>query len=180
MKWLYLFFFFPLLCAYIPPAGPGDGRVNGTTIDRDKVFLFIDKTNYRLYLYEDTRLIKAYKVVFGNNDLGDKRMQGDKETPEGTFHIVSVRRDARWNLFFLLDYPNAASEEKFNMRKSRGLIPRHAKIGGGIGIHGSRPGVQQGIDLRINWTNGCIGMKNADINELARVIQVGTPVVIRR
>lgn len=180
MKWLYLLLCFPLLCAAVPLAGPGDGRLEGKDIDRDKVFLFIDKTNYRLYLYEDTKLIKAYKVVFGNNDLGDKRMQGDKETPEGTFHIVSLRHDKRWHLFFLLDYPNAASLEKFNARKSKGRIPRHAKIGGGIGIHGSRPGVQQGIDLRINWTNGCIGMKNADIDELSRVIQVGTPVVIRR
>lgn len=160
--------------------GPGDGRLNPAAIDRDKVFLYIDKTNYRMYLYEDTRLLRTYKVVFGNNNLGDKRMEGDKETPEGTYHIIDKRGDKRWSKFMLLDYPNKADLRDFNQRKSRGAIPRNAKIGGGIGIHGVRPGVQFGIDLRVNWTDGCIGMKNQDVDELYQIVQIGTPVVIRR
>jgi murein L,D-transpeptidase YafK len=119
-------------------------------------------------------------VVFGNNDLGDKRMQGDRETPEGTFHIIAKRDDKRWNKFMLLDYPTGADEARFRAMKARGRIPSSARIGGGIGIHGVRPGVQSAIDLKINWTNGCIGMKNADVDELFRIVAVGTPVVIRR
>jgi murein L,D-transpeptidase YafK len=160
--------------------GPGDGRLDPDKIDRDKIFLLIDKTNYRLYLYEDTKLLRTYKVVFGSNNLGDKRMEGDKETPEGTFHIVDKRYDKRWNRFMLLDYPNDESVKKFNYRKAHGLIPPGAKIGGGIGIHGVRPRVQLGIDLRVNWTDGCIGMKNADVEELYNIVKIGTPVVIRR
>lgn len=162
------------------PAGPGDGHLNPATLDKDKIFLLIDKSNYRLYLYEDTRLLKTYKVVFGNNDLGDKRMQGDRETPEGTFHIIAKRDDKRWNKFMLLDYPTGADEARFRAMKAGGRIPSSARIGGGIGIHGVRPGVQSAIDLKINWTNGCIGMKNADVDELFRIVAVGTPVVIRR
>jgi murein L,D-transpeptidase YafK len=162
------------------PGGPGDGHLNPATIDKDKIFLLIDKSNYRLYLYEDTRLLKTYKVVFGNNDLGDKRMQGDRETPEGTFHIVEKHDDKRWNKFMLLDYPTASDEARFRAMKARGRIPSSARIGGGIGIHGVRPGVQSAIDLKINGTNGCIGMKNADVDELFRIVAVGTPVVIRR
>lgn len=160
--------------------GPGDGRLDPSVIDRDKVFLLIDKSNYRLYLYEDTRLVKTYKVVFGNNDLGDKRMQGDRETPEGTFHIIDKRSHSRWHKFMLLDYPTAQDKAQFNTLKSRGRLPGGARIGGGIGIHGARPGVQSAIDLRINWTNGCIGMKNADIDELFGIVKDGTPVVIQR
>jgi murein L,D-transpeptidase YafK len=173
-----LLFLLPLLS--FTRTGPGEGHLDPGKIDRDKVFLLIDKSNYRLYLYEDTKLLKTYKVVFGNNNLGDKRMQGDKETPEGTFHIIDKRTDNRWSRFMLLDYPNKASQDKFDYRKSRGLIPRNAKIGGGIGIHGVRPGVQLGIDLRVNWTNGCIGMKNAAVDELYEIVKIGTPVVIRR
>ncbi len=164
----------------LPPAtGPGDGRLDPARIDRSKVFLLIDKSNYRLYLYEDTRLLKAYKVVFGAHVRGDKLQEGDKRTPEGTFHIVDKRYDGRWSRFLLLDYPNERSREKFRERKARGLIPAGARIGGGIGIHGTRPGVQQAVDLRVNWTNGCISMKNADVNELFNIVLEGTPVVIQ-
>lgn len=160
--------------------GPGENHLNPDNINRDKLFILIDKSNYRLYLYEDTRLLKTYRVVFGSNDLSDKRMQGDKKTPEGTFYITDKRVDSKWNRFMLLDYPNKASVDKFNYRKAHHLIPSNAKIGGGIGIHGSRPGVQLGIDLRVNWTDGCIGMKNADVDELYSVVKTGTPVVIRK
>jgi len=160
--------------------GPGDGHLDPASVDKDKIFLLIDKSNYRMYLYEDTRLLKTYKVVFGNNNLGDKRMEGDRETPEGTFHIVDKHADKRWNKFMLLDYPTSKEKDRFNALKSKGAIPSGARIGGGIGIHGARPGVQSAIDLRINWTNGCIGMKTADVNELYQIVQIGTPVVIQR
>lgn len=170
----------PLLSYTRPVHDSGNGHVDTGKIDRDKVFLLIIKSNYRLYLYEDTKLLKTYKVVFGNNNLGDKRMEGDRETPDGTFYITDKHPDKRWNKFILLDYPNKESIEKFDYRKAHGLIPKNAKIGGGIGIHGCRPGVQLGIDLRVNWTNGCIGMKNADVDELYSIVKVGTPVVIRQ
>lgn len=160
--------------------GPGDGRLDAADVDVDKVFLLIDKSNYRLYLYEDTRLLRSYKVVFGSDDLGDKRMQGDKKTPEGTFHIIGKRYHNKWSRFLLLDYPTQSSVQKFNRLKAQGRIPASAQIGGDIGIHGVRPGVQPAIDMRVNWTDGCIGMKNADVDELYNLVKVGTPVVIRR
>jgi murein L,D-transpeptidase YafK len=180
MKLCYLLLAVLPLAAFTMTGGPGDGTLDPAKIDKDKVFLLIDKSNYRLYLYEDTRLLKVYKVVFGNGDLRDKMMQGDKETPEGTFHIIEKHYDKRWSRFMLLDYPNAASWSKFNSRKSKGLIPGSAGIGGSIGIHGVRPGVEPGIDLRVNWTDGCIGMKNAAVDELYNIVKIGTPVVIRR
>lgn len=175
-----LLFLAPLLSLTFIGEGPGDGILNLAKIDKDKIFLLIDKSNYRLYLYEDTKLLKTYKVVFGSNNLRDKQMQGDKETPEGTFHIIDKRYHNRWSRFILLDYPNEASRKKFQLQKSRGLIPQNAKIGGGIGIHGTPAGVKLGVDLRVNWTDGCIGMKNDAVDELFKIVEVGTPVVIKR
>jgi murein L,D-transpeptidase YafK len=154
-------------------------RLNPSSIDADKVFLLVDKSEYRMYLYEDVTLIKIYKVVFGNKDMSDKVMQGDRRTPEGTFRILSKRIDNRWNRFMLLDYPNAASYEK---SRSRGLSAK-ADIGGGIGIHGveSASGISDSyVEQRINWTLGCVSMKDRDVAELYNIIKVGTPVVIRR
>lgn len=157
-------------------------RLDPSRINVSKVFLLVDKSDYRMYLYEDVKLLKIYKVVFGNEDASDKYMQGDRRTPNGTFRISNKRIDNRWSRFLLLDYPNAESYQRFQERQSKGLIRKGADIGGGIGIHGveSASGiVDTYVDQRINWTLGCVSMKDRDVNELYNIVAVGTPVVIR-
>ena len=61
-------------------------------------------------------------------------------------------------------------------RKAKGLIPRNAKIGGGIAIHGTWPHDDMAVDLYQNWTNGCISLKNEDVDELYDMLPVGTTV----
>ncbi len=158
-------------------------RIRPDDIDADKVFLLVDKSDYRLYLYEDVTLRKIYKVVFGSRAMTDKLVQGDRQTPEGTFRIQSKRYDGRWSRFMLLDYPNESSWAKFHQRQQQGLISANADIGGGIGIHGVEygSGIRDNyVDSRINWTLGCVSMKNSDVNELYEILKIGTPVVIRR
>jgi murein L,D-transpeptidase YafK len=158
-------------------------KVSRDNIDPDKVFLLIDKSDYRLYLYEDVTLRKVYKVVFGSRDQSDKRQEGDKRTPEGTFHIQAKRFDKSWSRFMLLDYPNQISWTKFHQLQAEGEISPNATIGGGIGIHGVEyeSGIRDNyVESRINWTLGCISMKTQDVAELYEIIKVGTPVVIRR
>jgi murein L,D-transpeptidase YafK len=101
--------------------------------------------------------------VFGNNSLADKKMQGDKNTPEGTFKITSKRVHDKWCRFLAIDYPNAESRRKFNERKQRGEIPANANIGGDIGIHGTWPNDDIMVDRYKNWTLGCVSMKNVDV-----------------
>ena len=79
----------------------------------------------------------------------------------------------------MLDYPNKESYNKFNERKIEGIIPSAAKIGGGIGIHGTWPHEDFQIDRFRNWTDGCISMRNKDVEELYNIIPVGTKVMIR-
>ena len=80
----------------------------------------------------------------------------------------------------MIDYPNKESWEKFNQRKSQGLIQKNAKIGGGIGIHGTWPNDNIVVDDFTNWTEGCISLKNYDIDELFSYLPVGTKVIIRQ
>ena len=107
-------------------------------------------------------------------------MEGDRNTPEGSFTIVSKRIHNKWHRFISIDYPNKDSREKFKTRKERGEIPASAKIGGGIGIHGTWPHEDFQIDRYSNWTLGCISMKNKDVEELFKYIISGTKVTIRR
>jgi murein L,D-transpeptidase YafK len=144
------------------------------------VYVIIDKSDYELSVYDDEGWYATYPVVFGNNSLGDKKMEGDKNTPEGNFKISAKRVHDKWHRFLSIDYPNKESWEKFNSRKAKGEIPTSARIGGGIGIHGTWPHEDFQIDRYRNWTLGCISMKNEDVEEFYKYISVGTKIIIRR
>lgn len=143
-------------------------------------YIIIDKSKYELSVFDAQGWLATYPVVFGNRDLGDKMMAGDRKTPEGVYTIVSKRIHPKWDRFMMLDYPTKEDYAKFIYRKQHRLIPSTAKLGGGIGIHGVWPHEDYTIDQYQNWTEGCISMKNKDVEELYRIIPVGTKIYIRR
>jgi murein L,D-transpeptidase YafK len=144
------------------------------------VYIIVDKSDYELQIYDEQGWYATYPVVFGNKNLGDKMMEGDRKTPEGTFKIVSKRPHEKWHKMLMLDYPNQESWSKFNQRKAKGEIPKSAKIGGGIAIHGTWPNDNIVVDGYTNWTNGCVSLKNEDLDEIENFLPIGTRVVIRR
>lgn len=159
---------------------------NSTSFSRDAkgpvgaVSIIIDKSDYELSVYDDKGWYATYPVVFGNNSLADKKMEGDKNTPEGSFTITAKRVHEKWCRFLSISYPTAADREKFNQRKQRGEIPANAGIGGGIGIHGTWPHEDFVVDRYKNWTLGCISMKNDDVVEVYGFTNAGTKVTIRK
>ena len=145
-----------------------------------EVYIEVVKSNYELKVFDQDGWFATYPVVFGNKSLDDKMMAGDRKTPEGVYHIVSKKPHQKWDKMMLIDFPTKADYEKFNQRKMEGLIPKNAQIGGGIAIHGTWPHDDIAVDLYQNWTNGCISLKNEDVDELYNIIQVGTRVTISR
>ncbi len=144
------------------------------------VYIIIDKSDYELHVYDQKGWYASYPVVFGNSSLADKKMEGDRNTPEGSFKIIAKRIHEKWHRFLSINYPNSESWEKFNRRKQKGEIPSSARIGGGIGIHGTWPHEDFQVDRYKNWTLGCISMKNSDVELLYNYVPVGTKVTIRR
>lgn len=155
-------------------------RAMGAIAPVGRVTIMIDKSDYELTVYDEEGWYATYPVVFGNNSLDDKKMEGDKNTPEGSFKITTKRVHEKWCRFLALDYPTKESIDKFNRRKKNGEIPANAKIGGGIGIHGVWPHEDFVIDRYKNWTLGCISMKNDDVKDLYQYINAGTSVTIRK
>jgi murein L,D-transpeptidase YafK len=153
---------------------------HGKDFSQSSYRIVIDKSKYELSVYDLEGWLVTYPVVFGNKDLGDKLMEGDRKTPEGTYTIISKRMHQKWDRFIMLDYPTQRDYEKFNYRKQHGLIPPNARIGGGVGIHGVWRHEDYTIDQYQNWTEGCISMKNQDVEELFKTIPVGTKVTIER
>lgn len=144
------------------------------------VRIVVDKSSYELYVYDKLGWFATYPVVFGNNSLDDKKMEGDRNTPEGNFKIANKRLHEKWDRFMGLDYPTKESLAKFKERKRRGEVPANASPGGGVGIHGTWPHEDFVIDRYKNWTNGCISLKNEDVEDLYSYVPVGTPVTIRK
>lgn len=143
------------------------------------ISIVIDKSNYELNVYDADGWYATYPVVFGSKSQDDKMMEGDRKTPEGSFKIISKRPHEKWGKIMLIDYPTKDSWEKFNRRKQEGIIPKSARIGGGIGIHGTWPRDEMAIDQFQNWTQGCISMKLEHIYEIYDYCPVGTRVTIK-
>lgn len=161
-------------------AGAHKRTVSGPNGPVGTVSIVIDKSDYELSVYDDKGWYATYPVVFGNGNLGDKKIQGDKNTPEGKFRIVAKRVHDKWCRFLSLDYPTPDDIEKFNKRKEKGEIPANASIGGGIGIHGTWPHEDFVVDRYKNWTLGCISMKNEHVKEIYEFSGVGTKVTIKK
>lgn len=145
----------------------------------NSLYIVIDKSDYELKVYDEEGWYATYPIVFGTKDANDKMYEGDKRTPEGSFRVILKKHHSKWGPELLLDYPNDESYKKFNDRKSKGLIPRGAKIGGGIAIHATRPSEEWTVDNYYNWTDGCISVKYTDMQDLFDYIPVGTVVTIQ-
>jgi murein L,D-transpeptidase YafK len=154
--------------------------IDSLKIDTDSIKVLIIKSDYELSLWYGKTKLKNYPVVLGFNPVDDKRREGDGCTPEGFFHIKDKYPHRSWSKFIWISYPTSDSYKKHNEAKQKGDIPKSAKIGGDIGIHGVPEGCDNYIDDMENWTLGCISLKTADINEIYDIFSKKTVIEIRK
>lgn len=141
--------------------------------------IVIDKSEYEMSIFDEEGWLVTYPIVFGSKDLSDKMREGDKRTPDGTFTVILKKYHPKWGPELLLDYPTDESKQRFEQRKKEGLIPKNAKIGNGIAIHGTRPEEEWTVDNFYNWTDGCISVRYSEMKEIYEMIPVGTKVTIQ-
>jgi len=162
----------------LPPEVPPLARiVDSLGLSTHTIRFHVDKSERLFAVVAGDAILKTYPCVLGEVPVGDKMMQGDRKTPEGEFGIRSKRMHDKWHAFVWIDYPNAESHQRFAQRKRDGLIPANAKIGGEIGIHGVPEGMDHWIDAGVDWTFGCIALKNADMDEIYPYIMAGTTTI---
>jgi murein L,D-transpeptidase YafK len=193
MKSIRVYIFLTLIACFTMMAFFPAGNINKDILKSDMVIgkklpksdsinnpysIVVIKSTYELKVYDDQGWYATYPVVFGSRDLSDKMREGDKRTPDGNFKVILKKINSNWGPELLLDYPNEATYEKFNDRKAKGLLPKDAKIGGGIAIHATRPSEEWTVDNYYNWTDGCISVKYTEMQDLYSYIPVGTPVTI--
>lgn len=131
----------------------------------------IDKSARRLTLWRGSSALRSYAIALGREPVGDKLAQGDGRTPEGRFRINRRNPHSRYHLSLGLDYPQA---EDIRRAAALGVSP-----GGDIFIHGQPNDWDPAKRLAPDWTAGCIALDNAAMEELWRVAEIGTEVIIR-
>lgn len=136
--------------------------------------VMIIKSQNTLYLSNNGKVFKTYKVALGGNPNGPKQVEGDKKTPEGFYKLDYFKCNSTFYKAFHISYPN--TQDMANARKL-GKRP-----GGQIMIHGqpnNQAWAKKYIKPNENWTAGCIALLNNEIDELLKFVDVGTPILIK-
>ncbi len=149
-----------------------------TDFEPEKVSVLVEKSKYKLTVLYDNRPVRSYPIVLGGSPIGDKQFEGDRKTPEGIYHVRALYPHPIWSKFIWLDYPTEQDLEEHTQAKLSGEIPADATVGSEIGIHGVPIGTDSAIGRRLNWTWGCISLKNKDVDEIYEVIRQGTLIKI--
>lgn len=127
----------------------------------------VDKSDRRLHLLTDDKVLKSYSVGLGFAPEGHKQSFGDGRTPEGHYVIDRRNPNSSFHLSLGISYPNAADIAR---ARAQGDDP-----GGDIFIHGeSREAWGKGPD----WTAGCISVKNREIETIYAMVRNGTPITL--
>jgi lipoprotein-anchoring transpeptidase ErfK/SrfK len=135
--------------------------------------ILIEKNERRLTLFTKGQVLKTYKIALGGNPIGPKQRQGDHKTPEGSYMIDAKNKDSQYHLSLHVSYPNEKDKKR---AQALGVSP-----GGDIMIHGIKNGYGWVGDFHtgLDWTRGCIAVTDEEIEEIFRLVPIGTPVEIK-
>jgi murein L,D-transpeptidase YafK len=136
--------------------------------------IVVDKSERRLELRGSRGVVlKRYRVSLGFAPKGHKRRVGDGRTPEGVYRIDGRLLGSAYYRALHISYPSAQDRM---VAAERGENP-----GGQIMIHGlpNRAGWLDALHRTRDWTQGCIAVTNAEIDEIWSAVADGTTIEIR-
>jgi murein L,D-transpeptidase YafK len=132
----------------------------------------IVKSERRMDLLRGGEVVKSFRISLGRQPSGPKQAEGDGRTPEGLYVLDWRKEDSVAYRAIHVSYPGPEDRKR---ARSAGVKP-----GGAIMIHGQWNGFGwAGYFLQqFDWTNGCIGMLNEDIDTLWGMVAWNTPIEI--
>jgi murein L,D-transpeptidase YafK len=155
----------------VPLAVAGCAPVEREPLAEKADFVLVDKSDRTLALFRNGRLLREYTgIALGDTPDGHKRFEGDERTPEGRYTIDTRNPASAYHLSLRVSYPGDADRA---FAEAQGRSP-----GGEIFIHG-QPNKSPVERLPGDWTDGCIAVSNAEMDELWGAIADGTPIEIR-
>ncbi|WP_051257986.1 L,D-transpeptidase family protein [Desulfovibrio cuneatus] len=157
----------PLTEAEAYPNGPLAPKA---TFDR----LVLKKKEHRLYAYYREKVLRVYPVALSQNPQGQRKVPGDKKTPEGIYAIRRKEDASPYHKTLELSFPNA--QDLLNAQVEG------RPIAGPVGIHGlTKDTAFLGLAHRASdWTDGGIALSNEEIDELFERTPLGVPVHLEK
>ncbi|WP_448700304.1 murein L,D-transpeptidase family protein [Mucilaginibacter sp. AW1-3] len=141
----------------------------GVVIDR----ILVIKSKRQMLVYHQNKLIKTYKISLGFCPIGKKQVDGDGKTPEGLYRINAKNPNSVCHKNLGISYPDAN-----DIATAKKLV---RPTGGDIKIHGLKNGY--GFIGKFHrwrdWTDGCIGLTDTEIDDLYAHTPIGTPIQIK-
>lgn len=150
-------------------AGVTTFRLDWTPAER----IVIEKSKRKLTLVRADHILREFDIALGGNPVGPKLKSGDSRTPEGEYVVDFKNLYSNYYLSVRLSYPNARDLDRAHRL---GVDP-----GGNIMIHGMPNGIAYPYAGYVgqDWTDGCIAVSNAAMQEIWLAVRENTPVEIR-
>jgi murein L,D-transpeptidase YafK len=119
------------------------------------------------------KVLHTYQVALSTVPVGAKERNGDHKVPKRDYRIDYKNPASQFHLALHVSYPNEADSAH---AKPLGVDP-----GGEIEIHGlaKQYAWMGSLHRKYDWTNGCIAVTNAEIEEIYPLVPVGTKVEIK-
>ena len=134
----------------------------------------VDKSERALWLMDGDAVLARYPVSLGaDGDGGHKQREGDERTPEGRYALDWRNAESAYHRSIRVSYPDDADAARARIQ---GDDP-----GGMIMIHGARNGLGWlgRLHRALDWTDGCIAVTNAEMDQIWATVPDGTPIDIR-
>jgi len=144
-------------------------KADQTTVDQ----VLVVKSERQLSLLAQGKVIRTYKVALGGSPVGAKEQQGDHKTPEGHYILDRRNSQSRFYKSIHISYPNEQDRQR--------AAKRGVSAGGDIMIHGLPNGFGWlgAAHRSLDWTDGCIAVTDAEIDEIWQLVADGTPIEIK-
>ncbi len=179
-----LFAFIASATAALSVASPDTSAMVSTpTVNRTPVIgvraaviadsIVVEKHKHTLTLFREGAPVRSYLIALGSQPVGDKTRIGDGRTPEGLFHIDSRNPQSKYHMSLHISYPDAA-----HLQRASAL---GVAAGGDVMIHGLPPAYAKvgAAHREFDWTEGCIAVTDAEIEEIWRAVPNGAPIQIK-
>lgn len=136
-------------------------------------YVLVDKTARTMRVMQKGETIALYDIALGGNPSGHKKQEGDQRTPEGTYVLDYKNEESAFYRSMHISYPNEKDEANARIL---GVSP-----GGMIMVHGQKNGFGWLAPLMqlFDWTDGCIAIRNREMDEFMALVAPGTPIEIR-
>lgn len=132
-------------------------------------YILVIKSKRKMYVKRKGINILEFDINLGGRPIGNKEFDGDRRTPEGIYHLdVKFERPDKFYKSFMISYPDSLDRIR--------AVKKGLKPGGGVLIHGTSPERVKSKD----WTNGCIALKNYEMDSLFNHVVSGTAIEIRK